>query len=581
MEGLLLQEPIASREVGGPMVAEGLSSAQPEATSGEMLKKQLRWYDPFAMIFAAGVAVFITLGFTMAELGTWGAMLVAGIVAVIALFQNVLWAEMAAMFPNKVGGITLFANEAWKRRFQPIGALSTFGYWCGWSLVLGVFGIGLGSLVQAQWFPTVTWGWGTPWGVKLGLPQVIAVGAVLLAWIMNIIGIRIAAWVSWALAAAFGVVVAIFLFAPFIGGLWHASNISWHISSTWHGPTGIQSVLVWLYVVGWSVYPSEMPATFAPEYRDTVKDTRRGLAACGIAYLLLWVILPMTTAGAVGDKFIAQNPASFGVAAFNKIMGGGAGVAVAIMCAAIFVTMIAGSADASRALYGMALDRMTLKQLAHLNRRGMPSRALTVERGGQQPDHPLRRQPLVGAARRQPRLLHRHHRGAGRLHLPPQGPGGETTRNPAAEGMDGGGRRPERGECTLPVRRGNQPGADRVRQPAHHAHRRRYSRDFVGALLVPPSRSGQKDWGHQDRRTRQCDRHRHQPPPGCQPREREEQGSGYCHSTVQCRARNPRPCSRLIGSSPAQRPKERITACRREKFRCSPVVLRSGGGSSR
>jgi len=361
------------------MVAEGLGSAQPEATSGEMLKKQLRWYDPFAMIFAAGVAVFITLGFTMAELGTWGAMLVAGIVAVIALFQNVLWAEMAAMFPNKVGGITLFANEAWKRRFQPIGALSTFGYWCGWSLVLGVFGIGLGSLVQAQWFPTVTWAWGTPWGVKLGLPQVIAVGAVLLAWIMNIIGIRIAAWVSWALAAAFGVVVAIFLFAPFIGGLWHASNISWHISSTWHGPTGIQSVLVWLYVVGWSVYPSEMPATFAPEYRDTVKDTRRGLAACSIAYLLLWVILPMTTAGAVGDKFIAQDPASFGVAAFNKIVGGGAGVAVAIMCAAIFVTMIAGSADASRALYGMALDRMTLKQLVHLNRRGMPSRALTVD----------------------------------------------------------------------------------------------------------------------------------------------------------------------------------------------------------
>jgi len=61
------------------------------------------------------------------------------------------------------------------------------------------------------------------------------------------------------------------------------------------------------------------------------------------------------------------------------LVGGGAGVAVAIMCAAIFVTMIAGSADASRALYGMALDRMTLKQLVHLNRRGMPSRALTVD----------------------------------------------------------------------------------------------------------------------------------------------------------------------------------------------------------
>lgn len=364
------------------MATEGSQQMQPGASSppGELLTKQLRWYDPFSMIFAAGVAVFITLGYTMAQLGTWGAVLVAGIVAIIALLQNVLWAEMAAMFPNKVGGITLFANEAWKRRFPPLGAVSTFGYWCGWSLVLGVFGIGLGSLVQAQWFPTATWGWHTPWGVGLGLPQIIAIAAVLLAWVTNIVGVRVAAWVSWALAAAFGVVCAIFLIVPFAKGLWHPSNISWHISPTWrYGTTGIQAVLIWLYVVGWSVYPSEMPATFAPEYRDTVKDTRRGLMACGIAYILLWVVMPITTAGGVGDKFVASDPGSFGVGAFSRVMGGGAGAAVAIMCAAIFVTMIAGSADASRALYGMALDGMTLKQLRHLNRRGAPNRALTVD----------------------------------------------------------------------------------------------------------------------------------------------------------------------------------------------------------
>ena len=363
------------------MATEGSQDVQlgDAAPEGELLTKQLRWYDPFSMILAAGVAVFITLGFTMAQLGTWGAVLVTGIVATIALLQNVLWAEMAAMFPNKVGGITLFANEAWKRRFPPVGALSTFGYWCGWSLVLGVFGIGLGSLIQAQWFPTATWAWHTPWGVGLGLPQVIAIAAVLLAWITNIVGIRVAAWVSWVLAAAFGVVCAIFLIVPFAKGIWHPANISWHVSFTWHGAGGIQTVLIWLYVVGWSVYPSEMPATFAPEYRDTVKDTRRGLTACGIAYFLLWVIMPMTTAGGVGDRFVASNPVSFGVGAFSRIAGGGASIAVAIMCAALFVTMIAGSADASRALYGMALDRMTLKQLCHLNRRGAPNRALTVD----------------------------------------------------------------------------------------------------------------------------------------------------------------------------------------------------------
>lgn len=358
----------------------GDASASVLMPDGEHLTKQLRWWDPFSMIFAAGVAVFITLGFTMASLGTWGAILVTGIVAAIALLQNVLWAEMAAMFPNKVGGITLFANEAWKRRIPPLGAVSTFGYWCGWSLVLGVFGIGMGTLVQAQWFPHSTWAWHTPWSVNIGLPQVIAIAAVLLAWTANMIGIRVAAWISWALAGAFGVVCLIFLIGPFTTGLWHASNISWHVSGHWkHGSVGIQAVMIWLYVVGWSVYPSEMPATFAPEYRDTVRDTRRGMAACGIAYVLLWVVMPMTIVGATGDKAVASDPASFGVGAFQQIVGGGAGIAVAVLCAAIFVSMIAGSADASRALYGMSLDRMTLKQLAHLNRRGMPGRALTVD----------------------------------------------------------------------------------------------------------------------------------------------------------------------------------------------------------
>jgi amino acid transporter len=345
----------------------------------EHLTKQLRWWDPFSMIFAAGVAVFITLGFTMATLGTWGAVLVTGIVAVIALLQNVLWAEMAAMFPNKIGGITLFANEAWKRRFSPVGAVSTFGYWCGWSLVLGVFGIGLGSLVQAEWFPGATWGWHAPWNLTIGLPHLIAVGAVLLAWAANVIGIRVAAWISWVLAAAFGAVCLIVIVGSASSGLFHASNLSWHISAQWHGTTGIQAVIIWLYVVGWSVYPSEMPATFAPEYRDTVKDTRRGMFACGLAYIMLWVVMPMMSTGAIGDKAVAANPSSFGTAAFVKITGGGGGIAVAIMCAAIFVSMIAGSADASRALYGMSLEGMTLKQLGHLNRRGMPGRALTVD----------------------------------------------------------------------------------------------------------------------------------------------------------------------------------------------------------
>ena len=41
--------------------------------------------------------------------------------------------------------------------------------------------------------------------------------------------------------------------------------------------------------------------------------------------------------------------------------------------------MISSTADASRALYGIARDDMTVKQLYHLNRHHVPGRAMTVD----------------------------------------------------------------------------------------------------------------------------------------------------------------------------------------------------------
>ena len=40
-------------------------------------------------------------------------------------------------------------------------------------------------------------------------------------------------------------------------------------------------IMVWLYIFGWSTYGPEAGATFAPEYKDTVNDTRKALASVG------------------------------------------------------------------------------------------------------------------------------------------------------------------------------------------------------------------------------------------------------------------------------------------------------------
>ena len=61
------------------------------------------------------------------------------------------------MFPNKSGGIALYAHEAWRKYLTLIGPLATFGYWIGWSVVLSINGLVAGSLIQAEWFADSTW----------------------------------------------------------------------------------------------------------------------------------------------------------------------------------------------------------------------------------------------------------------------------------------------------------------------------------------------------------------------------------------------------------------------------------------
>ena len=40
-------------------------------------------------------------------------------------------------------------------------------------------------------------------------------------------------------------------------------------------------IMVWLYIIGWSTYGPEAPATFAPEFVDTKNDTRLAIATTG------------------------------------------------------------------------------------------------------------------------------------------------------------------------------------------------------------------------------------------------------------------------------------------------------------
>ena len=100
------------------------------------------------------------------------------------------------MFPEKSGGLALYAHEAWRKYTTLVGPIATFGYWIGWSVVLSVNGLFVGSIIQVAWFAERA-GRELPRRRRLllrlgltefGLPAAIAIGLILAVWLFNVFG---------------------------------------------------------------------------------------------------------------------------------------------------------------------------------------------------------------------------------------------------------------------------------------------------------------------------------------------------------------------------------------------------------
>src|SRR5919106_5201128 len=132
----------------------GVAIAQVEERS---LLKAMTWWDGFVVALANPGFLLASLGGSIGVLGTTGAFVLWSISIVLGALQNNIHAELASMFPNKSGGIALYAHEAWRKYLTIVGPLATFGYWIGWSVVLAVNGLVAGTLIQAEGFSDSTW----------------------------------------------------------------------------------------------------------------------------------------------------------------------------------------------------------------------------------------------------------------------------------------------------------------------------------------------------------------------------------------------------------------------------------------
>jgi len=310
------------------------------------LLKSLRWYDGFVIALANPGFLIGALGGSIGVLGAWGAFTLWGISMAMGLLANWVYSEQAAMFPDKPGGISLYAHEGWRKYFTLVGPVATFGYWFAWSSVLASFGLLVGFIIQAQWYTSSAtssfWTFDTG-PVTAGFPHVVAAILIVLVWIFNVFGVRPSLFVGYATGALMMIPLGVFMIVPYFTGDWESSNLAWSVPS-W------QAAFAWLWLMGWSAYGVETCATFAPEYKDTVNDTAMALRSSAVFSLAVYMLLPLGLGGVMSQEAIAANPFAFYVPAFDQIVGGASNLMVVLLVASLILSMNTATADGSRAL---------------------------------------------------------------------------------------------------------------------------------------------------------------------------------------------------------------------------------------
>jgi amino acid transporter len=362
-------------------LAEETTTAAQEVHEGEQrgLRSTMHWVDGVIVCMSAFGFMLSTVGYSIGSLGALGAVTMWTISAVLAVTQSRIFVEPATMLADCSGGLAAFAREAWRRHANLIAPLTGFAYWIAYTSTLSAFGLIAAQLVQAQWFSSATWTL-HPLGIAITFPQLLASAIIIAVWMINVAGMSPTIKFGRITGGLFAVVLGLFVILPFVTGNFNAHLLTWKIGDAGQSWGGIRIAIVYLYLMGWSTYPSEQAATFAPEYKDRVADTQRGLMVAAVAGLAVFTLVPLSLGAVLPSSVIGANPISFFVIALGKMLGSfGASLAVALVLIACLLTMNASTMNASRALYATSRRGYTVRIFGRLNRHHVPANAMTLD----------------------------------------------------------------------------------------------------------------------------------------------------------------------------------------------------------
>jgi amino acid transporter len=349
------------------------------------LHKGTNWWGCFVIGLAGPILVTGIDPPAVQALGA-AAVPVLAIATALGVLLCLFMAELAAVMPERTGGLPSYATESFASvhagTATHVGGLSAWGYWLGWFPVAPINMI-LASAYITQLFGIPQGRSFLPFG-GIGSPVtlsvlIISVLAICIMYVPSYLGIKLGAGFATVMGVVSMAPLTVLILLPFF----RPSSMHWSNLAGFHFPSGVVGsptlLLAWMFVMTWSVLAMEAAACYVGECRNPSRDAKIAMTAEGIYGFFIFVMTAVVLVLVLG---VADNvdPLTIFSTFISKITGSSAGwvhwVIGLPLIVALLLSVLNAIMGCARALYQSSQDSIIPRWFGHLNKHGVPDRAM-------------------------------------------------------------------------------------------------------------------------------------------------------------------------------------------------------------